>query len=143
MLHANTLSIIKEIEFLVKDLLHFSDAISPYFVSGIGKNNSPFYQLFSNDQASEGEFSIKEISFREYFNSLVKTHSWLSEDQKKRVEQYKVLENYLAGHLQEIKIVKIGNIHWDVHIVGRTREDEYVILSTKELSLPHYLVFDN
>lgn len=138
MLNPLTLSIMKELQEKVESLLHYSDSHSPYSVSAIGKSQN-FIEVIKDETDNR---PVQEFTAELFFGNLIRMHSWITEEEKNRIYRYRELENYCRLKFQEIKIIKIGELYKDVHLIGKTEQGDFVILSTYELHLPMHTAFD-
>lgn len=137
MLNPATISLIKELKDIVEPLLHLSDSSAPYNVSAIGKDNDIVKVIKSDDN-----IPVEELTADAFFSKMMKLHPWITDEERYRVYRYKDLEKFCKQNLSDLSVVKIGELLQEVHMVGKTREGDYVILSTSELHLPKHIAFD-
>ncbi|HEX8639118.1 MAG TPA: nuclease A inhibitor family protein [Pyrinomonadaceae bacterium] len=75
--------------------------------------------------------NIEYIDFDVFFSKLTKIEEWHGEEEKRTVEQFKQLENYLVKNLTNLQVCKIGLIEKFIIIGGRDRQGKEFYITTR------------
>lgn len=134
MLQERTIELIRQLQVKTEGLYHYSDSLFPYSISGVGENNFSLYPIMKNSKQSE----FHEIEFSHFFSRLTRTHSWMTPEERTRVKRYTELLEFLVVNFENVKVIKIGSVNIDIHIIARTFHQDYIIISTAELKIPVY-----
>lgn len=137
MLNPVTISLMNELQEKVEGLSHCSDSFFPYNVSGVGKGLN-FIEIIKE---GENDKSVRELTPETFFSKIIKSHSSHREEEYRNY-RYQDLEGFYRLKFSEIRIIKIGELYVDVHLIGKTEEGDLVILSTNELHFPMHVEFD-
>ena len=133
MLQKKTLDLINQIQSKIEGLYHYSDTVFPYSVSGIGEGNFSLYSIMNNVNEE-----FHEIEIESFFSGFIRSHSWMATEEKTRVKKYLELREFLLLNFESIKVIKTGSVQIEIHIIAKTFQKDYIIISTSELRIPIY-----
>jgi Nuclease A inhibitor-like protein len=112
-------------------LLYMSESDEPFQTfawEGIG--NSLATEKFLELTRHKPGDKIEEVSFDSFFKNMNEQALAQGEGEKETCEQLRQLEKTIGEHLSGVKVFRIGNVHIDIYIVGKTADGKWVGLKT-------------
>lgn len=78
---------------------------------------------FLQEQAGlDADASAEEVDFEAFFVPLTEEQDWFGDDERADQARYIRLKALLKAHLQDLRVLKFGEIEKTLYIVGRTPE---------------------
>lgn len=76
---------------------------------------------------------IEERDFDDFFVRLTSEKDWHGRREKKRSKQWSELRDVLEKNLEDIRVIRVGNIHLDVYIAGVDASGRLAGVKTKAI----------
>jgi hypothetical protein len=126
-------SLKEQIENLIADLMYSSESDEKieYFEMELSPAQKLSIADFRMYNGIRPEITISEISFDNFFKSLIKKEDWFGEEEKKWAEDGLKLKNLLVENAKDFQVLKVGAIDIDVFVFGKVEECKWVGLKTK------------
>lgn len=119
--------IVQELEKLCRSLRYPSEIdspISPFFAEG----EFPEGRLVDQRTAAEARLEIADVD--DFFGKVTCERDWHNTEDKKRVDRFRKLEEFMKSNLREISLYRIGRIRIDIYVVGIDPEGNTVGIQT-------------
>lgn len=121
----------EQIKIAVKDLYYISetDALIQPFIGKQAKTVSKQEILSQTKKAADS--IIEEKDFAEFFARLTEIQDWFGDEEKEIAQKFVQLKELLEKNLRVLKVFRIGEIQFDVYVVGLDAENNLLGIETK------------
>jgi hypothetical protein len=75
--------------------------------------------------------AITTVNFDAFFENVTQPQEWHGELERETVQRYQHLVEILKTHLSDLQVYRVGNIHLDVYIIGKTTSNELAGIATQ------------
>jgi hypothetical protein len=65
---------------------------------------------------------VKSPSLGSFFKPMTRHEDWHNDEEKATVDRFRELVQILKAHLSDLKVYKIGEVKFDVFVIGKTEE---------------------
>ena len=95
-----------------------------------------FEQGFSMDELRartelDSELPVQEMSLEQFFASAIQEQDWHGDVEKEDVRRFRFLKTLISNQLSDIRVLRIGETHLEVLIVGKTKSSDWIALTTQ------------
>jgi hypothetical protein len=126
----NTTRIVEEIKKRTEGLLYLSEMDYPINVLCC-ETEEPIIKHLLKISGKNAAEKVEEVPLSFLFKNYNSLQEGKSPDSN--ATRYNELINYLTEHLNDVKVLKIGDEEADVFITGAIEGDKYITISTKSL----------
>lgn len=70
------------------------------------------------------------VDIDRFFSKAIQSKSWYGKEENREVKQYQALIEWLKTNLTELKIYRIGEVNIDIYVVGKSSNNEWIVLHT-------------
>lgn len=123
--------IIEELKQLTDGLLFMSESDYPFetvYWEGNTELNSQYLRKLS-DQPDDAPVEVRSVD--DFLRGVGSELTWKGGQQLVVAKDYQALVQYLKENLDDLKVYRIGEVNIPVYIVGRTKNGNWVGLSTR------------
>ena len=120
--------IAEELTKLCRSLLYISEIDSkvlPFFAIG------EFPETFLIDQRTSKEAKIETGSADDFFEKTTRERDWHKAEDKKRVDGFRKLKDFMKANLRDLSLYKIGRIRIDIYVIGIDADGNTAGIQTK------------
>lgn len=103
--------------------------VVPFIVAIPGSKSLRSY-LKALDVASA---DVEEIEFEKFFDRLTRERDWFGERERNRAEKFSKLRDFLAKHLRDLRVIRIGRIRIDIYVAGISSNGRLAGVKTKAI----------
>jgi hypothetical protein len=75
--------------------------------------------------------SIETVDLDAFFENATQLQDWHGELERETVQRYQHLGETLKTHLSNLQVYRVGNIHLDIYIIGKTTANELAGIATQ------------
>ena len=131
----NTLSreeLVKQLEELTKGLFYMSESDYPLEVVVLDRveNNIPIPTAILALTKQPSSTQVFEETLTYFFRNMTKDRANADEETRKQTERFRILQNFMEQHLQEVKVYRLGKREIIAYALGKTADNDYIGFKT-------------
>lgn len=124
--------LIKQLQELTSGLYYISESDYPLEVvvlDQVADNNLTSAILLTLTNQSAGT-PVQEETLPFFFRNMTKERADADEETQNKAERFKLLQNFMEQHLQNIKVYCMGKREIKAYIIGKTADNRYIGFKT-------------
>lgn len=77
--------------------------------------------------------AVTEISLTQMLGAAAQERDWHGQEERAIARRFQHLLQLIQTHLHDVHVFSVGTVEIDLHVVGKTVDDGWLILSTKAI----------
>jgi hypothetical protein len=102
--------------------------VEPYVRKAV--EGAPTAEGFAAGREGE-DAAVRELNFDSFFGTATLEEDGQDEEARANVKKFQALVEFLKGHLNDIKVYRVGDVEADVYVVGKTEAGDFEGVKTK------------